>query len=483
MDQPLPRQLNILLVDDNPSKLLSYEAVLSDLGENLVRAGSGREALEVLLKNEIAIVIIDVCMPDLDGFQLAEMIREHPRFKNTSLLFVSAIQFEDVHRIRGYQLGAVDYVPVPIIPDILRAKVKVFADLYRKTRMLEDLNRELEQRVCERTAELESSNSDLQLAIDVARLGSFSWDLESNNVTWSLRHYTLLGYLPGEVEPGLAAMLARIHREDRDAVEAEIIDAAKRQGSYHVVFRVIGTDETVTWCDARGQCHAVAGRASGRMTGVVMDITDHKLAEQRQRLMLQELHHRVKNTLATVQAIASLTRGHYRDVEKYHESLITRFAALSKTHTILLARNWQRIGIRELLGNELDGFIEGTAERRVALHGPSIDLPSDFALTFGLVIHELVTNAAKYGSLSVPQGHLDIRWSVAPVDDKAATLEFDWRESRGPSIQPPSRRGFGSILLEKLFARGSGNQLSIEYAPSGLEIRLSSKLPHYLAAP
>ncbi len=149
--------VNILMVDDQPGKLLTYEAILSELGECLLRANSAREALEHLLRTEIAVVLIDVCMPDLDGFELAAMIRDHPRFEKTAIIFVSAVQITDLDRLKGYEAGAVDYVPVPVVPEVLRAKVKVFAELYRKTRQLEQLNRELERRVADRTAELESS--------------------------------------------------------------------------------------------------------------------------------------------------------------------------------------------------------------------------------------------------------------------------------------------------------------------------------------
>jgi signal transduction histidine kinase len=146
--------VNILLVDDQSGKLMSYEAILAPLGETLIKASSGREALEHLLKKDIAIVLIDVCMPELDGFELASIIREHPRHQRTAIIFVSAVHLTDIDRLRGYECGGVDYVSVPIEPEILRARVSVFADLYRKTRQLERLNRELEQRVAERTAEL-----------------------------------------------------------------------------------------------------------------------------------------------------------------------------------------------------------------------------------------------------------------------------------------------------------------------------------------
>jgi signal transduction histidine kinase len=159
-------RVNILLVDDQPGKLLSYEAILSELGENLLKASSAREAFEHLLKVEAAVVLIDVCMPELDGFELAAMIREHPRCRRTAIIFVSAIQVTDLDLLKGYAAGAVDYVPVPVVPDLLRAKVRVFAELYRKTRQLETLNAELERRVADRTAELAQANADLERRVE-----------------------------------------------------------------------------------------------------------------------------------------------------------------------------------------------------------------------------------------------------------------------------------------------------------------------------
>lgn len=135
--------VNILMVDDQPGKLLSYEAILGELGENLIKASSGREALEQLLKNDVAIVLMDVSMPELDGFELAHMIRQHPRFQKTAIIFISAVHLTDLDRLKGYQRGAVDYIAVPIIPELLRARVALFAELHRKTQQLERLNHEL----------------------------------------------------------------------------------------------------------------------------------------------------------------------------------------------------------------------------------------------------------------------------------------------------------------------------------------------------
>jgi signal transduction histidine kinase len=158
--------VNILLVDDQPGKLLSYEVIMRDLGENLIKASSGREALEQILRSDIAVVLIDVVMPDLSGFELAAMIRDHPRFHTLSIIFVSAVSVTELDRLKGYQHGAVDYISVPVVPDLLRAKVKVFAELYRKTRQLERLNAELERRVEERTAALAEANLRLEQRVD-----------------------------------------------------------------------------------------------------------------------------------------------------------------------------------------------------------------------------------------------------------------------------------------------------------------------------
>ena len=136
-------KVNILMVDDQASKLLTYEAILGSLGENLIKANSGQQALNHLLRTDIAVVLMDVRMPELDGFEVAEIIRSHPRFQKTAIIFVSAENLTDTDKLKGYRRGAVDYISVPVEPEVLRAKVIVFADLHRQSRQLDRLNREL----------------------------------------------------------------------------------------------------------------------------------------------------------------------------------------------------------------------------------------------------------------------------------------------------------------------------------------------------
>jgi PAS domain S-box-containing protein len=176
-------KVNILMVDDQPAKLLSYEAILGELGENLIKAASGREALEVLLKSDVAVVLMDVSMPEMDGFEMAEIIRQHPRFQRTAIIFISAVHLTDLDRLKGYQRGAVDYISVPVVPEVLRAKVSVFAELHRKRRQLETLNRELEARVLERTEELRESETQFRtLANSIPQL---AWMADpSGDVFW-----------------------------------------------------------------------------------------------------------------------------------------------------------------------------------------------------------------------------------------------------------------------------------------------------------
>ncbi len=157
-------KVNVLMVDDQPARLLSYEVILAELGENLIKASSANEALDHLLKNDVAVVLTDVSMPDINGFDLAEMIRQHPRFQKTAIIFISGVHLTDIDRITGYRQGAVDYITVPVVPELLRAKVSIFAELHRKRRQLEKLNQELEQRVAERTQELKQRADLLDLA-------------------------------------------------------------------------------------------------------------------------------------------------------------------------------------------------------------------------------------------------------------------------------------------------------------------------------
>src|SRR3954463_13369348 len=248
-------KVNVLLVDDQPAKLLAYEVILRDLGENLIKASTGREALEHLLKMDVAVVLVDVCMPELDGFQLAAMIRDHPRFQKTAIIFISAIHLTDVDRLRGYEMGAVDYVPVPVIPEVLRAKVRVFAELYRKTRQLEKLNAELEGRVAARTAELEASAGRLiqseqrrSLALAASSLGSWDWDRVKGDCLWDEGQYRIFGVEPDNFPVTPENVRALLYPDDWERVQAAAQTVLAGGQVQETEFRVRRPDGEIRWC-------------------------------------------------------------------------------------------------------------------------------------------------------------------------------------------------------------------------------------------
>lgn len=281
------KPLNILLVDDQPGKLMSYEAILADSGENLIKAHSAREALEHLLKKEFAVVLIDVCMPELDGFELASMVRSHPRLAETAIILVSSLLVEDVHRLKGYTSGAVDYVSVPIVPEILRAKVAIFTDLYRKTHELRRLNRQLEHRVAERTAEIEAaatrlrqSEERMRLVLTASGIRGWTWDIRENALTW----VTAAGHSVREFKSPLA-VLRLIHPADRAAIRSAYMQAVDGKSDYEAEFRLIEGGEVTSWL-ARGTVIRDPTGAPLSIAGININITDRKRTEDERAALL-----------------------------------------------------------------------------------------------------------------------------------------------------------------------------------------------------
>ena len=283
--------------------------------ENLIKASSGQEALEYLLKSEVAVVLMDVCMPDLDGFQLAAMIREHPRFQKTAMIFISAIHLTDMDRLRGYEMGAVDYVPVPVIPEVLRAKVKIFVELYRKTRQLERMNAELEERVSARTAELEASTAQLRqseesrsLALAAGNMGSWDWDRDTGDCLWDDGQYGIFGVNRKHFGVTAENVRALIHPEDWQRLQSGLELLLKDRKPIQNEFRVKRPNGEVRWCIGTAAPSIDDSGRVARISGVTVDITDRKIAEERQALLAREVDHRAKNALALVQSIVRLTR-------------------------------------------------------------------------------------------------------------------------------------------------------------------------------
>lgn len=309
-------KVNILMVDDQPGKLLSYEAILSDLGENLIKAASAKDALDKLLKNDVAAVLMDVSMPDIDGFELAEIIRQHPRFQKTAIIFVSAVHLTDLDRLKGYQHGAVDYLSVPVVPEVLRAKVKVFAELHRKKLQLERLNAELENRVAERTQELEQKakallklnndlaqkNQELDAIVQTAPDIIFSRQADGTRDYLSGRFYEYTG-APSGSGVGLG-WLEYVHPDDKPQSLLHWLHCVESGETYESEYRMRGADGQYRWFRARAVPLRDARGNIIKWYGTCSDIHDSKLLEKSIRDNAIELERLVDSRTAELRRLS-----------------------------------------------------------------------------------------------------------------------------------------------------------------------------------
>jgi PAS domain S-box-containing protein len=371
------------MVDDQPGKLLSYEAILNPLGENLLKANSGRDALDALLRNEIAVVLMDVSMPDIDGFQLADMIREHPRFQRTAIIFISAVHLTDIDRLKAYERGAVDYISVPVIPELLRAKVSVFAELYRKNQQLERLNRELEQRVLERTEELRESeaqfrslaNSIPQLAWMADSTGDFFW--------YNQRWYDYTGTTFDQVKGWGWRMVQHPDHVDR------VVESVRRSWitgePWEDTFPIRGKDGEYRWFLSRALPIRDATGQIVRWFGTNTDITERKQAEdalvKSERLAAMGrlagiIAHEINNPLEAISNAFYLLRDHpsLDEEARYYARLasdeVARIAHITK-QTLSFYRESQQsvaVALPEILDNVLE-----LQSRRLHLNGVSVE--------------------------------------------------------------------------------------------------------------
>lgn len=320
----------------------------------------------------------------------------------------------------------------------------------------------------------------LRVATTVADLGIFEWHVLDDRATWeNERMFAIFGRRPEEGSIGKAAFLKEIlHPEDRPHFRQAILRALREDTILHATGRIRRHDDG-SWrtIDMAGRFErGASGGLPRRLIGVVADVTDRHISEERRSLLIRELHHRVKNTLATVQAIVGSTARTATSIDSFHEAFVGRIKSLAHTHSVLTEATWQTARLRDLLASELMPYAESETETspdlRILLDGPAVDLPSDIAVPIGMAIHELTTNAAKYGALSTGQGRVAITWSVA-----AGMLHLDWRESGGPRVEPPTRQGFGSRLLQRVLTTQVQARITTDYAPEGFHLTLAAPLP------
>jgi PAS domain S-box-containing protein len=325
-------------------------------------------------------------------------------------------------------------------------------------------------------AELKETEARLRLAIEAATIGIFDHDLTNGVLRWDARTKELFGRsLEAEVNYE-DAFLTGLHPEDREATKQAVQDAmdVAGPGVLDVEFRTISPlDGGTRWVAARGRAVREHGRMI-RFIGTVRDITGKKQAEEQLRVLHRELGHRLKNVLTMAQAIATQTLRNATSIEQAQNTLVARLVTMGRAQDVLIAGTVDGADILTVLSAALEAH-GGPQLERFRLHGPEVRLNPSAALSLALVVHELATNALKYGALSVPQGNVELIWDL-PTDDREPCLELRWSEHAGPPVVAPSRKGFGSRLIARGLAGNLGGKVQVDYAPTGLVCTLTTPL-------
>jgi PAS domain S-box-containing protein len=326
----------------------------------------------------------------------------------------------------------------------------------------------------EAAARMALQEATLALAVDAANVGTWDYNPRDDVLAWSERCYAMFG-VPSGAPVALSDFYAALHPDDRDATRAAFaaaMDPAVR-GDFDVEYRTIGHEDGVErWIAAKGRAFFDEADRPLRVVGATVDVTERKRAELHLRLMVNELNHRVKNSLATIQAIAAQTFHAARSLPEAQEAFSARIIALAEAHDILTRENWEGADLEDVL--ERLRTLHG-APGCFVFSGPPVRLSPRMALSLSMALHELGTNAAKYGALSAPSGQVRIDWTVTPGPD-TARLALTWTESGGPPVIAPTRRGFGSRLIERGLTSELSGEARIDFAPQGVVCRIEAGL-------
>ncbi len=302
----------------------------------------------------------------------------------------------------------------------------------------------------------------LRLALGIAGLGTWDWNLLTGELVWSETTYEFYGYAPGEVTPSYEVWAARVHPEDLPQVEARLVEARDRGGRFEAEFRILPGNGSVRWGRSTAQVLTESGQER-RMIGVMQDVTEAKAAEARQRLLLAELQHRVRNSLAVIRSMVRRSAQAATDLEDYVSHLEGRIDALARVQAAVARAPGAGLDLEGLLRDEFQAA--AATEDQVSLSGPPLRLTPRAAEMLGLALHELTTNALKHGALGSPSGRVAVVWSVE--DGLPPRLRLCWTEQAGRLLAPAGPPGFGTELIERMLAYNLGAQAATRRGPQG----------------
>jgi PAS domain S-box-containing protein len=305
----------------------------------------------------------------------------------------------------------------------------------------------------------------LATALDVSGVGTWRWDVARDVVEWDDRLCRIFGLPPDEAPRTSADFIKHVLEEDREHITRLIEASLRKPQASEYVYRTRHPHKGVRWIADRNSVLCGPDGKPSEIVGASMDVTERKQADEHRDLLIRELHHRVRNTLAIVQGMANATANTALDLKHFKETFARRIASLAMTHALLTDERTQSTTLSRLARQELEAL--GMAER-LDISGAELMLPSDLAVPIGMALHELATNALKYGALSDDVGriHLDCTLSEAAG-------EIVWSEIGGPTVAPPQRRGFGAQLLDRVIEVQIGAATSRTFAPEGLRVTIS----------
>jgi two-component sensor histidine kinase len=322
---------------------------------------------------------------------------------------------------------------------------------------------------------LQRQKRAFDLAMVASDMGTWCYTLADNICVYDENAQRLYGLTKARFLHDDEGVKAKFHPDDLELMWSRVAKSLDPKGSgrYDVEYRVKQLDGSWRWLSAWGLVEFEGDgqeRKPVAIAGASRDLTKLKQAEELQRLLLNELNHRMKNTLATVQAIAGSTIRASRTMDDFQHAFYGRIATLSKTHSLLTDNEQRFVPLRQLLKNELEIYEDGDGQR-IILSGPEVMLPADVSVSFAMAIHELTTNALKYGALSVLAGILRVNWTL-----DGTRLLMRWEESNVPITRQPTRVGFGSQLLRRLLPHQLGARVEMKFAPDGLKADISIEI-------
>ena len=322
-------------------------------------------------------------------------------------------------------------------------------------------------------AAVQESNRRLSAATALARLGTFEWDLETHEALFDDRAREILGF-PPHVRITREDMRRRIYKDDMIVFDPEGLSPEQRIYEYRIqlpdgaIRNIVGATDVLTGPDGR----------AARLVGVLDDVTERRRAEKHQRLLINELNHRVKNTLATVQSLAAQTLRSAPDLASAREAYEARLMALAGTHDLLTRESWTGARLTDVVAGAMAPF-ETTQRPQISRAGPPVWLTAQRSLALSMALHELATNALKHGALSRPEGRVTIRWDLGRDDE----LTLSWREQGGPPVIHPVRMGFGARMLQRSLAQELGGEVDLAFDPEGVRCEIRFKLEPARTAP